>query len=187
MADWRGDASESFAELAEMTSVFETKNLTGFHAGAYFEIPVGQRFTIEPGLFYSQKGMKVSQTILEESFLNLKGEISSKLHYIELPVLAKVYLTEGLHLYGGPQVAYLASSNVRAEAGIFGFSVGEDFQIDSGFRKLDFGLTGGLGYKFVNGVNISAGYEHGLSSLDEGTSHIDAFNRVYKFSLGYTF
>lgn len=187
IADWRGDAMESFSELADMSSVLKTENLTGFHAGIFFEVPVTNRFSIEPGVFYSQKGLKVSQTLSEGGFLNLKGEISSKLNYIELPVLAKVNLTEGFYLAGGPQVAYLASSKIRAEAGILGFSIGENFDIDPGFREFDFGILGGLGYQFKNGLSISALYDHSLSTLDEGSSDIDAFNRAVKFSLGYIF
>ena len=187
VADWRGDAVESFSELADMTSIMEAQSLTGFHVGAYATIPLSQKFAIEPGLYYSTKGMKVAQTLTEGNFLNLKGEVSSKLTYIELPILAKVYLVKGLHVFAGPQVSYLASNKVRAEAGILGFSVGQDFDINGGFRKVDFAVTGGLGYQFSNGVNLSAGYEHGLSTLDEGSSQIDAYNRVFKFSLGYTF
>ncbi len=187
VADWRGDAVESFSELAEMSSVFKTESFTGFHAGVNLEIPVTGAFSIEPGLYYSTKGMRVSQTILEGGFLNLKGEITSKLHYIELPVLAKVYLTEGFYLTGGPQVGFLASNRMRAEAGILGFSVGDSFDVNAGFRKVDFGLVGGLGYQFQNGINISALYDHGLSTLDEGNSDIDAYNRAFKISLGFQF
>lgn len=187
IADWRGDAVESFSELAEMSTVLKTESLTGFHAGLNLEIPVTPKFSIEPGLYYSTKGIKVSQTFLEGGFLNLKGEITNKLHYVELPVLAKVYLTEGLYLTAGPQVAFLASNKMRAEAGILGFSVGDDFDVNSGFRKVDFGLIGGLGYRFSNGINLGAYYDHSLSTLDEGNSDINAFNRAFKFSLGFQF
>jgi len=187
VADWRGDAVESFSELAELSSAFKTESFTGFHAGVNLEIPVTAGFSIEPGLYYSVKGMRVSQTILEGGFLNLKGEITSKLHYIELPVLAKVYLTEGFYLTGGPQVGFLASNKMHAEAGILGFSVGDSFDVNAGFRKVDFGLVGGIGYQFRNGININAFYDHGLSTLDEGNSDIDAYNRAFKFSLGYQF
>lgn len=187
IADWRGDAAESFSELAAMSSVLKTESLTGFHAGLNLEIPVTARFSLEPGLYYSTKGMKVSQTFSEGGFLNLKGEVSSKLHYIEVPMLAKVYLVEGLYLTAGPQVAFLAANKIKAEAGIFGFSVEDTFDINDGFRNVDFGLIGGLGYQFGNGINIGAFYDHGLSTLDEGNSDIDAYNRAFKFSVGYQF
>lgn len=187
IADWRGDASESFSSLADQSRLFEVNNLTGYHFGAYVTIPVSDVFSVEPGLNYSMKGMKISQTVVDEGILNIKGDISSRLHYIELPIMAKVNIAKGFHIFGGPQLAYLAASKVRAEAGIFGFSVGKTFDVNDGFRKLDFGLVGGVGYEFLNGVNMRAGYEHGLSSLDEGNSQINAFNRVFRFSLGYTF
>lgn len=187
ISDWRGDAVQSFSDLADMSTVLKTESLTGFHAGINLSIPVSGRLSFEPGIFYSTKGMKLSQTFIEGGFLNLKGEISNRLHYIEMPVLAKVYVVEGLYLTGGPQVAYLVSNKVRAEAGIFGFSVEEDFDVNSGFRKFDVGLTGGLGYQFKNGINLSALYDHSLTTLDEGSGDIDAYNRAVKFSIGFIF
>lgn len=47
-------------------------------------------------------------------------------------------------------------------------------------------VTGGLGYRFASGFNISAGYDYGLNSIDKNGS-FDTFNRVVKASVGYTF
>jgi hypothetical protein len=48
------------------------------------------------------------------------------------------------------------------------------------------GVTGGLGYKFQNGFNLQAAYDHGLRRLD-ARNNFDTYNRVVKVSLGYEF
>lgn len=187
LADWGGDAKQSFSDVLELSSIAETQMKTGYHVGGYLSIPVGNRLVIEPALLYSTKGMKVVQTLVGNSIFNVKAEITDDAHYLDLPVVAKVFIADGFHLYGGPQLSYLISNKLEAEAGVFGFSLGEDFKLDRGLRKFDIGLAAGLGYQFQNGINLGAGYDYGLTSLDEGAGNFDVFNRVLKFSVGYTF
>ena len=54
------------------------------------------------------------------------------------------------------------------------------------FNQLDVGIAGGVGYQFDNGLNIKAGYDYGLSKLDKN-DNFDAYNRVVKISVGFTF
>lgn len=187
LTDWRGDAKESFTDLLEQGNFAETQMKTGFHAGGYLVIPLGRKFVFEPALLYSQKGMKLTQTLSENTFLNVRAEITTQSHYLDLPLIAKYYVVEGFHVFAGPQLSYLIDNEMKAEAGIFGLSLEEKFDINRGFRKFDVGLTGGLGYQFENGVNLGVSYDHGLTSLDEGSGDLDIFNRAIKFSVGYTF
>lgn len=187
LSDWGGDAKQSFSDVLELGNFAETQMLTGFHIGGYLSIPLGSNFEIEPALLYSTKGMRISQTLAGNNLLNVKMQITNHSHYLDLPVMAKYYITKGFHVYGGPQVSYLIDNKLEAEAGIFGFSVGEKFDIDRGFRKFDFAVAAGAGYRFPNGVSLGAGYDYGLSTLDKGSGDLDVYNRVIKFSIGYTF
>ncbi|KAA9333297.1 PorT family protein [Hymenobacter busanensis] len=190
VADWSGDAVQSVVDLAELTNGAITKEQrTGFHAGAYVSLPVGARFVIEPGLQYSEKGMAlVGRVPLEQfDFLNAKVTATARMAYVELPVLAKAYLTPGLYLYAGPQASYLVSNKVRVQAGALGFSAySHDFDVRKQFRDVDFSVTGGAGYQFANGLGLSAGYDYGLSSLDKN-NRFDAQNRAIKASVNFTF
>lgn len=185
---WGGDAVESVQDAIGVNSALAIGPLkTGFHVGGYLSIPFSEHFLIEPGLYYSTKGLKVEQTFAQNSFLNLKADITNESHYLDLPVLAKVTLGKGFQIFAGPQVSYLVSNKVRAEAGILGLSFEQDFDWNQGLRKFDFGLTGGVGYQFLNGIQLNLGYDHGLTSLDDGKSNFDVYNRGVKFSMGYTF
>lgn len=190
VADWDGETMQSVQDLVEMTNGSVSQQMrTGFHAGAFVNIPVAPGFEIEPALIYSQKGtvLKGKIPVEEVDFLNAQVTLTNKAEYIDLPVLAKVYIGEGFHVFAGPQMSYLVSNKVSAEAGALGFkALNQEWDMKSGFREVDFAVTGGLGYKFTSGINISAGYDYGLSSIDKNGS-FDTYNRVVKASVGFTF
>jgi hypothetical protein len=112
---------------------------------------------------------------------------TARLAYLDVPVLAKAYLTPGLYLYAGPQASFLVSAKARAAAGLLGFNAyQQDFEVKQYLRTVDFALVGGVGYQHESGLGLSAGYDYGLSSLDAGR-RFDAFNRVIKASVNYSF
>ncbi|TGE21255.1 PorT family protein [Hymenobacter aquaticus] len=190
VSDWSGDAVQSVMDLAGYTNGAVTKEMKpGFHAGVYATIPLGPGFAIEPGVSYSEKGAKLVGTLPWEQFdfLNTKVTATSRMSYIDVPVLLKGYLTPGFYLFGGPQASFLVSNKVRVEAGALGFNaLSTDFDVKNQFRSVDFGVVGGLGYQFDNGLGLSAGYDFGLSSLDKN-NNFDAQNRVIKASVNYSF
>lgn len=187
IANWRGDAVSSFTDVFEESGAITQEYLPGFHVGGFVQLPLGQGLSLEPGLYYSQKGTRLSQRLVTDDFLKVNAEITDRAHYIELPVLLNMTTASGFQLFGGPQLAYLAKNEVDLNAGLFGISMGRTFDYDPGLRSFDFGLLAGLGYEFTNGVRLSAAYEHGLTSLDEGRKNVDAFNQAFKVSLGYRF
>lgn len=190
VADWSGDAVASVMDLAGYTNGAVTKETRpGFHAGIYATLPIVPGFAIEPGLIYSEKGTRLTgQLPLEQlSFLNARATATARMAYLDVPVLAKVYLTPGLYLYAGPQASFLVSSKVRVAAGALGVSAYKhDFDTKDQFRQVDFAAVGGLGYQFGSGLGLSAGYDYGLTSLDQNDS-FKAYNRVIKASLNYSF
>lgn len=190
LADWQGETVQSMQDLMDMSGGYVSKEMRpGFHVGTYVSIPVAPGFEIEPGLQYSQKGTVLKGKIpLEQfDFLNANVTLTNKAEYLDLPILAKVYVGEGFHIFAGPQVSYLLSNKVSAEAGAFGFkALNQEWDMNSGFRDFDVALTGGLGYRFANGFNLSAGYDYGLNSIDSNGS-FDTYNHVIKASVGFTF
>jgi hypothetical protein len=190
VADWSGDAVSSVMDVAEYTNGAVSKEMKpGFHAGLYATLPLGARFAIEPGVLYSEKGTSLTGRIpLEQfSFLNAKVDATARMAYLDIPVLAKAYLTDGLYVYAGPQASILLSGKARVDASALGFSAFKrDFDIKDQFRPVDFAVVGGLGYQFQNGFGLSAGYDYGLTSLDKN-NNFDAQNRVIKASLNYSF
>ena len=61
---------------------------TSFHLGFVGEIPVVENvFAIQPEVLYSRQGFEINQTILGTNY-----NTEYKLDYINVPVLAKIYL-----------------------------------------------------------------------------------------------
>ena len=190
LSDWQGETMNSAQDLIDMTDGAVVKRMKeGVHAGVYISIPVGPGFEIEPGLQYSQKGTRMIGKLpfKEAEFLNANLTITNKADYLELPVLAKLYIGEGFNIYAGPQVAYLLSNKIQAQAGALGYNVlNREWDMKSGFREFDMSLIGGIGYQFSNGFNISASYDHGLNTIDEN-GNFETYNRAIKASVGFSF
>ncbi|WP_201977711.1 porin family protein [Hymenobacter rubidus] len=191
VADLQGDAVQSFTTLAGYApdGTITKQMRPGFYAGLYATLPLGPSFAIEPGVNYSEKGavLRASLPFPALDFLNANVTGTARLAYVDVPVLAKVFITPGFYLYAGPQASFLVSGKARVDAGVLGFSAyKQDFDVADQLRKVDFAAVGGLGYQFENGLGISAGYDYGLTSLDAG-NRFQAYNRVAKVGLNYSF
>lgn len=184
VSDWRGEASASIQDLVDLGGFLDTRSNVGFHVGGLMVIPVSDQFSLEPALIYTQRGMQLTETLNDQFFLPITAKAVVKSHYLDIPVMAKVKVSDGLQVFAGPQVSYLMANRLKTKAGLLGLNVQENFNIDAGFRKFDIALAGGLGYQFTNGTHISASYEHGLNPLDE-TGFFKAYNRTFKASVGF--
>ena len=191
LADVQGDAVKSFTTLAGYApdGAVARAMRPGFYAGLYATLPIGPGFAIEPGISYSEKGTVLKGTLPFPAldFLNAQVTGTARLAYVDVPVLAKVFVTPGFYLYAGPQASFLVSGKARVEAGALGFTAyKQDFDVSDQLRKVDFAAVAGLGYQFENGLGLSAGYDYGLTSLDTN-NRFDAQNRVIKAGLNYSF
>ena len=187
---WKGDALNSLNSVVDLTNGYiSTTSKTGFTVGGYATIPVAEKIYLEPGISYSQKGytMKGDLKIDALKFLGANASAKVEAHYIDVPLVLKAEVAKGLTVFAGPQVSYLVKNNIHVNAGILGISLmNSKLDITDQFNRMDMGVTGGVGYKFDNGFNLKAGYDHGLSKLDKN-DHFKAYNRALKFTVGFTF
>lgn len=140
----------------------------GFQLGATWQVPVGNRINVEPGLLYANRGLGYES---EESGTYEPGVPSydysygqkKRLHYLELPIFVSTKIAEGFEVYGGPQVGFLLGAKVVNE------SNGETTSTEKGtdgFKKVDVGLAAGVRYNIPNTqFGVSLGYYHGFTNL----------------------
>jgi len=166
---------------------------TSLHLGVTAEFEISDTFSIQPELLYSAQGATESDTY-EDSFIREVRESEWKLNYIQIPIMAKFYVSEGLSLEAGPQIGFLASAEVDSdttETDLFdGTSVSTSSTVDAKefVKSVDFGLNFGLGYKLDSGLNFALRYNLGLSNIyDVSESTAKIKNRVFQLSVGYTF
>jgi hypothetical protein len=188
-AGLRGESMNSLNDLVDYTNGWiSTQNRMGFFAGGFATIPVAKSISIEPGVYYSQKGyvMKGELGIKGIEFLGANAKAQLNSHYIDVPVLVKAQVG-GLQLFAGPQLSYLTKADVRTTAGALGFNaLDKTFEATEQLNRLDASLTGGIGYQLSSGVTISASYDHGLSKMD-ADQRFDAYNKSFKVGVGFTF
>lgn len=188
-AGMRGDAVNSLNNIIDYTNgMVTTTNKNGFYAGGYTSIPVGKIVSVEPALYYAQKGyeMRGDVSIKGLDFLGANAKATLNAQYIDLPVTIKANFN-GFQVFAGPQVSYLVQSDLRTTAGVLGFNLlNKKMDVTEQFNRWDAGITGGVGYQFKNGANITAAYDHGLSKVD-ANQNMNAYNHAVKVGIGFSF
>ena len=186
----RGEAASNLNNLLDFTSgMVTTQNRTGFFAGVAVGIPLNEKITLEPGIYYSQKGYELRGElgIKGVEFLGANARARLQSDYIDVPILLKANLGGGLKIFAGPQISYLTSSNLKTSAGILGINLfNNTLDASNQFNKWDMGLTGGVSYEFKNGFSISGAYDHGLSRIDANNS-VNGYNSSIKVGVGIRF
>ena len=97
--------------LATMTNTNDSKLRVGLAAGVEAEYGVAENFGISAGVLYSMQGVKAS-----EQLLGGKLDVTYKMDYINIPVLAQYYVVPGLAIKAGIQPGFKASAKVTAKA-----------------------------------------------------------------------
>lgn len=185
----RGDAVNNLRNLLDFTNgMIATSDRTGFFVGGFASIPVASTVSVEPALYYSQKGYQMTGSLglkgVEFLGANAKAQLIS--NYIDIPVVIKANF-DGLQLFAGPQFSYLMNADLKMTAGVLGFNLlNKKMDATSQFARTDFALTGGVGYQFSNGMNIMASYDYGLAKAD-ANRNMNSYNRSIKLGIGMRF
>jgi len=141
---------------------------TSFHIGAVAEIPVSDVFSVQPELVFSNQGAK-------------DGDIKFNVSYLNLPIMAKYYVGEGISIEGGPQIGFLMDAKVKDD----------DTSVDvkDETKGIDFGLGIGAGYKADSGLNFAIRYNFGLSNIvdEDDAGDFELKNGVVQVSVGFFF
>jgi hypothetical protein len=162
----------------------DLKNVFGFHGGLVANFAVNDAFSIQPELLYSMKGAKrEDNAILGGTSYSYKS--TARLHYIDVPVLARVN-AEGLFFELGPQVGFLVAAKQKDEAsGAVGGNSTTDIKDE--FSSVDFGYAAGLGYQISNGPGIGLRYNGGFTNLDKDSNSSKVRNSAFQLYLTYMF
>lgn len=178
-------AGVNFASLSG-DDLDDLDGLTGFHVGGVAEVLFSDKFSLQPEIFYSAQGAKSEYTGAYIDSFEVKTKL--KLDYINIPVIAKYYVTRELSIEAGPQIGFLVSAKQKIKVSGGGDSESDSVDLKDYYKGLDFGLGLGLGYKFENGLNFSARYNIGLSNVsDEDSDDFSIKNNVFQLSVGYMF
>ena len=148
----------------------------GFVAGAEVEIPLSKLFGLSAGVLYSAQG-----ATYEGLYSGVTCDQTLQADYLNIPILANIYIVKGLSFKCGVQPAFNVKDNLKVEARGNGASIAASGKTD--LKSFDFAIPLGLSYEISN-IVIDARYNLGLTSIwDKG----DEKHGVIQITLGYKF
>jgi len=146
---------------------------TSFHVGVVAEFPLADIFSIQAEALYSGQGF-------DFDFAGPDGDKAEfQLDYINVPVLAKVYVVKGLSIEAGPQFSFLVNEEVDLNPN----SNDGDFNLDEA-ETFEFGIAAGLTFQTDMGLFATGRYNVGLTEIYKD---VDAKNSVFQLGIGYKF
>src|SRR5690554_691647 len=154
------------ANFANITDASNLSNKTGFQAGIFAGIKFTEKVGIQADMLYSQQGAEFDG-----------GEFD--LNYVNVPVVLKYYLVQGLNIQAGPQFGFILDDDIYVD--VLGTN-----SIEANAEKSDVSGIVGAGYDFPFGVRLDARYNFGLSDVSK-TDGFEGKNTVFSLALGYSF
>lgn len=186
--------------------VDDSRSLNSFHIGAIADLPLSPVLSLQPGVFYSGKGAKLTGG-------NTDGDTYYKTttnpQYIEIPVnfVGKIPVGDQTKIFLGigPYAAFGVGGKNKWEASVAGvktsgessikwdddtpFNDGDENRGYDKYKRFDVGGNVLAGVEFGNFL-VSAQYGMGFGKIYSGTDNSTddkSKNRVWSFSVGYLF
>ena len=156
---------------ADFNNTSDTEARVGLVVGPEFEYTLSNRFSLGFGLNYSQQGTKIKDT-----------DVTFKLDYLTIPIVANVYLFKGFALKAGIQPGINLSAKLDAK------NAKVDLDNDE-VKAFDLAIPVGLSYEFRNFV-LDARYNFGVTKIFDEKKlptgvDIDSKNLGFQLTLGY--
>lgn len=182
--------SDDNSDFGNAGGLDDPSSRVGFHAGITGDVKIADSFGIGAELLYSQQG-----TQDEGTFAGVDYENEFKLDYINIPILAKLYLGENFNLYGGVQPGFVV--NAKQVSTVEGNETEYDLKDDDGdenqfalVKDTDFSIPFGIGYRTEGGLSLDARYNLGTTAVFENQdddSDTVGKNRVFQVGVGFSF
>lgn len=154
-----------------------TDSRTSFHAGVLGEFPLAQMVSLQVEALYSGQGFEYTVPVVNR-------KLEYQLDYINVPILAKVYLFKGFSLEAGPQLNFLVNEEIDSNP------TGNDGDTTTDSAKdFDFGFAGGLTFQTDMGLFASARYTQGVTDIlkNSNSNESKMTNSVFQVGLGFKF
>ncbi len=149
-------------------SNWEQNNKFSFHLGAFAEYRLSEFVGLQGELLYSRQGAA-------------DGSTKYRVNYLNLPVIAKLYVLENLSVDLGPQFGIALNGNVKAKSG----NTKTKTKILN-LNTIDVSWAMGVSYELDMGLIFSARYNLGLTNVvsggDNNKNHVFQLSAAWRFS-----
>ena len=167
----------------------DSKFKFGMAAGIEGQYQLNNWFGLSAAVMYSQQGAKAKNY-----------DVKLNTEYINIPVMAKFYVTKGLSLNVGLQPGFMTKAKAKASGNTIiknaSGNILTEMDVKSNCNKVDFSIPMSIAYEFENGLTFEARYTTGLTNVgkdafDSSSSSWDKAyqnkNEVFMLTVGYKF
>ena len=185
-------STQNFDPNYTVSSSIKNNYLAGFHIGAIGNIGY-KNFTIQPGLFYTTKGLGYPEQdiYLSPFFSNHITKNTQRFNYVELQTNLLYNLFDigafALKLGGGPYIAKGTAITISTIYNTWHVDFDQTKSPMDSYNSLDYGVTFLGEIEISKIILMSAQYGLGLNNISKNTvipsDHIS--NRVFSISLGF--
>ena len=156
--------------IANITDVNDADPRIGLAAGAEFEYGLTDNIGLSAGVLYSMQGVK---TIIVDD------DCTSKLDYLNVPILANFYVAKGFAVKLGVQPGFKLSSKAKFK----GSGGSKEVEVEDGVKSVDLSIPVGLSYQYQN-IVFDARYNWGVTKI---VDDVDSKHSVFQITVGYKF
>ncbi|MBR5687417.1 MAG: PorT family protein [Prevotella sp.] len=168
------DSQVTFAARSDIEVEYQATNFLGIEAGV--------TYTMQGGGWenYKNDGVKIEDSRFQ-------------LQYIQVPIVANIYVAKGLALKTGVQLGFMTDADFMFtyKSKVEGYDATIDTTVDlkKECNKFDVAIPIGISYEFKNHWVIDARYNLGLSKVNKESvsGEKDSKNGAVFVSLGYKF
>ncbi|MGG5207583.1 porin family protein [Chryseobacterium sp. MIQD13] len=175
------------------------KMKAGFHAGVFANIPVAEKFSIQPELLFSQLGSKLTDrySYYSGSYgFTQEYDYKLTLNYITLPVMVQYNILPQLYVEAGPEFGLLLSGKSKGDetyTEISGNSISTTHESFSNkvpmelYNKFNFGIGIGAGYYFTQNLAATARFTAGITNIFKPNEGDAVRNNAFQVGIAYKF
>lgn len=172
----------------------------GFHAGVFVNIPVAQKFSIQPELLFSQLGSKSEERYRyasEGTIYRRDVDFTTNFNYLILPIMVQYNILPQLYVEAGPEFGLLIGGkskgdmSVEQRSGSQSSTYRESFSnklVMDFYNRFNFGLGVGAGYYFTPKFGVTARFTAGITNvIKNNDSDYKERNNALQIGVAYKF
>lgn len=171
----------------------------GFNAGVFVNIPVAEKFSVQPEVLFSQLGSKTEER--EQYYVNSdrfrrETDYKKTLNYLTVPVMVQYNILPQLYVEAGPEFGFLlggkdkgdftltqTSGNVTtSQTTSFSENIVKDLH-----NKFNFGIGIGAGYYFTQNFGVTARFTAGITDIYKHNTGDAVRNNAFQVGVAYKF
>lgn len=171
----------------------------GFNAGVFVNIPVAQKFSVQPELLFNQLGSKTEER--EDYYINADryrrvADYKKSLNYLSIPVMVQYNILPQLYVEAGPEFGFLLGGknkgDITTTRNSGNTTVTETTTISDKIVKdlhntFNFGIGIGAGYYFTQNFGVTARFTAGITDVYKHNTGDAIRNNAFQVGVAYKF